>query len=59
MLFIGGEKVIGNINLIEIQGAQIFEFIGNLNRVPVAHPGAHHFAADAKNAFKRASAAGG
>ena len=59
MVFIGGKQVIGNVDLIEIQGVQILHFIYNFFRAAVSNPGSHHFAADAKNAFERTPPAGG
>ena len=56
---IGGKQVIGNVDLVKIQGVQILQFIDDFIFAAVSHPVAHHFATDTKYAFERATPAGG
>ncbi len=58
VVFIGGKKIIGNVDLGEIQGTQILHFINHFFGAAVSNPGSDHFAADTKNTFERTPPAG-
>jgi len=58
MAGVGGEKIIGKVNLLEAIGSQDFHFVHHFDRVTIADFGTNHFTADTEDAFKGAAAAG-
>ncbi len=59
VFFVGGEKVICQIDLVKAKGRQIFHFIHNAPGIFVAYFCAHHFPAYTEYAMERAATTGG